>query len=93
VEEISRRLTGLIILPNPAVDHIRVKGSWEQGKEIVISIFNQAGHLVKCECINDIREGEEISMDISFLPVGLYILSAEQGNQEKTGKVIILSNH
>jgi hypothetical protein len=83
-------LTGELLYPNPAKDLVNIEFPSEMGQgEKIINIYNNPGRNIKSITIP--QNQSKTKMDISDIPVGLYMVSIS--NQEKiyqTCKLMII---
>lgn len=70
----------LIAYPNPAINFLQIKGV----NQASVKLFNVAGYLT----LQQENYNAQEKIDISNLPVGIYLLQVKQGNTIKTSKLI-----
>ncbi|MEZ5196319.1 MAG: beta-propeller fold lactonase family protein [Bacteroidales bacterium] len=71
--------------PNPAGDYINITTTDENSVDVVISLFNVQGKLMKTTGIKDI----ETIVDVTGLEMGLYILKASNKTESVSLKILI----
>jgi hypothetical protein len=82
-EELSSKL---IIYPQPATDHIIIKGDELGISPVAVSLFEISGQqLYRSEI--EIQNGE-ISLDISFLESGIYLIKLTTGNGNYISRIV-----
>jgi len=73
------------VFPNPAIDCIEIKTSFNSGQRHHIEIFNSIGKKVK-----DIWTSEiSIKLDLSSLPEGMYLIQVSNRNKKTVKKLIV----
>lgn len=73
--------TNLKIIPNPAVEYLTVCFNLSIADKTLISVTNILGHSVFSTELSSLSTGDnEISIDISNFPTGIYFLRIQSGN-------------
>jgi len=83
--------SSILVYPNPAQSQLRITipDSW-QGKSISYNVYNVHGSLLKQK--TTINSGQTELLNISDLPVGIYIIKAANGNQTSVQRIVKLNN-
>jgi hypothetical protein len=83
--------SNILVYPNPAQSQLRITipDSW-QGKSISYNIYNIHGSLLKQKITSN--AGQTELLNISDLPVGIYIIKAANGNQTSAQRIVKLNN-
>lgn len=80
---------GISAQPNPFVDQVIIKMSLAGNTEVKIKLFSTVGSLLWKHDYGMRTSGQhEIDIPLAHLPVGIYLLSAELGEQVTTVKLI-----
>jgi photosystem II stability/assembly factor-like uncharacterized protein len=86
--ELPQEALGLY--PNPANNKVSVELALENRSDVKINVRDMSGKLVKAISYNDLPAGtESLSIDVSTLKNGNYVISVIQGQEVKTGKLIV----
>lgn len=72
------------IYPNPAEDYVMLSFSENPKDDVLLQVYNSLGNTVMQLPI----ESNEYRVDISDLPIGMYIFSITSGNKMKTIKLL-----
>ncbi len=90
VEEADGRDESISLSPNPAENQISVRWTHALGSDATIHIFNAAGkEVLKEKLTADFLEGGEVSLDISSLQTGMYIVSLVSANRVVNEKLMV----
>ncbi len=86
-----KQQSSIIVYPNPAQSELRITipQNW-QGKMISYNVYNLDGNLLKQKTASNAGQTELIN--ISDLPVGIYVVKAANGNETSTQRIVKLSN-
>ncbi len=77
--------------PNPSQDVARFSYSLQESKNIIISLYDLNGSLLRSETRNHPGKGHyEISLSVSNLPSGVYFYSISAGNSQNSGKLVVM---
>jgi OmpA-OmpF porin, OOP family len=88
MNDIQRNIKQTKVYPNPVNDILHVDiSSFNPGEEVVISLINSEGHIVRNTSVK--ASDFQAIIDTSSLPSGLYMLRTTQGNQSNSTKVLI----
>ncbi len=80
----------LEIFPNPAKDQVSIALNLENRADVAINIRDINGKLVKTQNFKKLARGtKDVTLDISRLAAGSYILSLQEGTKVRTGKLIV----
>jgi hypothetical protein len=77
-----------LINPNPSEDKITIVNDELPVNEVRIE--NTSGQLVADEQTNSTMAGDEVSIDVSKLPSGLYFITTLSGDRTETGSIIVI---
>jgi hypothetical protein len=77
----------MLVFPNPASDRVQVSFPGLTGSAVV-SIIAEDGRVVQMQQVNQATATLYID-DLSDLPEGVYIVSAEQGDDRETTRLVI----
>ncbi len=78
------------IFPNPASSRVSVSLNLENRSDISLTIRDINGKLVKTQSYKKLdRETPNISFDVSRLAIGTYILTLQEGEKVRTGKLVV----
>src|SRR5690606_14985384 len=90
VVENSNKLE-LNIYPNPTSDKCSVKVSIENTTDVMITLRDINGRLVKNFNYKNVgRDVTELSLNVGSLRNGTYVISVHKGSEVSTGKLVIL---
>ena len=80
----------LELYPNPATTQVNIKLNLENRSDIKVNIRDLSGKLVKVVSLNGLEAGtEEIALPVSNLKTGNYLVTVINGQEVKTGKLIV----
>ncbi len=79
----------LTILPNPAVNIIRVRYQLSKAEPIQIKLYNITGKLIKTLTKSKPTKNNEFQIDTKFLPSGVYLLRFESIDIKVIRKLIL----
>ena len=79
----------LSVYPNPAAGALHVTCTAPAGEDIFLSLFNLAGQQVRDTRQTATSGVNRMSLDITSVPSGMYLLKAETGDKTTTAKVMI----
>lgn len=87
---LTERLTrpSLTFYPNPAKDHLTIKGEFETGA-LTWNLYNLSGQLLSQEEIELYSPSTTLGIKLPSLPAGLYLIQVRQMGQQQFGKLII----
>jgi len=87
----EEQASNIMIFPNPTHSELRISipDSW-QGKSVSYNVYNVHGSLLKQKMTNNAAQTE--LMNIADLPVGIYVIKAENGNETSTKRIVKLNN-
>ena len=81
--------TRLISYPNPATANTTVQFELAVGSDVTVNVYNLSGRLVHSAERKNMSEGtNEISIDVSSLATGTYIIKLNGGQQTASTKLI-----
>jgi hypothetical protein len=90
IEELTgNEFSGSIIFPNPAKDRAVLTVELNNQKEVTVEIYSVVGQLVKASSSEAVEGENNIQLDLSGLPAGVYLVKAKAGNKSATKKLII----
>ena len=76
-----------VFYPNPNSKELTLPGSYFKTGKLKIEAFNINGELLKV-LFEDVYSNQgDLTLDISFLPAGIYLLKSTQDNEIKTFKI------
>ncbi len=79
------------LYPVPAGDVLHLEANLSEASEVQVQIFNLAGQLVQEELPSERAVGAfEITLDVSNLPAGIFLVRLKSGDREITSKIIRL---
>jgi len=81
-------LSGIRVYPNPARDVAYINLHWNEMAPFIIRIYNLQGQVVY-RASRDAAVEHTLSVNISGLPSGQYIIKADNGKEEMTNHLII----
>lgn len=85
--DITPELNDLMLSPNPIKDVLTIKNLNKDSQILGISLYNSAGTLVSTF---DIKSEDNISLDLSGYPKGVYFISFKYANGiEKQSKIVV----
>jgi hypothetical protein len=84
-------LTGISVYPNTQQTELRfsIPQDW-QGKSLAFDLYNTHGNLLKEKTAAD--AGQTELLNISDVPVGIYLVKAVNGNETYSQKIVKLTN-
>ncbi len=71
--------------PNPASTHIYFQLSQPQKEAVQARLLDMNGRQLQSSVFKDVQAGQRLSVDISSLPAGTYMLELINGSQRATG--------
>ncbi len=77
------------LFPNPAKDFFNFTYKGNEGKELLIEIYNHIGLLVKKQEISDLQNNSQQTIKTEGLSEGIYFVKFLQEGNQKTSKLII----
>ena len=87
----NQRLKEVEVYPNPSSGKINVSIYLVKSENISLNVFDNQGNLVKAITTGNLIEGEQnIKIDLSHLPDGLYFIRLQAGKRVETVKVVLL---
>ncbi len=88
--ELSSIETSAKIYPNPAIDNVNVRLEGDVDNNVAIAIYDLTGKKILKTVKNIMFEQDkEISLNVSQIPDGVYIMEVETGNTHFTKRLII----
>jgi hypothetical protein len=78
--------TNIDVFPNPSSDVINISGILEKGVSTVVEIFDLSGKKILNKTI--INSNQDLTINVSNLPNGLFILKIRNGESIYTQKII-----
>jgi hypothetical protein len=87
----EERKSGIVVYPNPSQSELRITipDNW-QGRAVSYNIYNIHGSLLKQKTSSN--AGQTVLMNISDLPMGIYVVKAANGNETSTQRIVKLNN-
>ena len=76
------------LYPNPACNFVNIKFTHADKVPVTINVINSSGTLVRTYSANP--SAEPVSLDLSGLPNGLYLLNIQSGTQQITKKLSVI---
>lgn len=89
VDEISKPLINFSVHPNPVQNKAEVEVTIDQNTELSIRIIDITGKVCKEENAYYAKGTHQITMDVSDLPKGVYILSLKGGATIREERIVI----
>jgi len=81
----------ITISPNPSIGEIRVRYKLENKIQVNLSVLNINGKLLQIITPTKQSQGEQnIQLNLSHLPDGIYFIRLQAGDQMETAKVILI---
>ena len=90
---IAQQPSAFNIYPLPANDVLFISGKNDLKETFNISLFDALGKKVLNKKITLLNNGQKVSLRVSDIPNGLYILTIKQRNGVSTTKKIIINHH
>jgi len=88
-KEVSTTDLGLNIFPNPAIDNVNISIALEGRQDVMISVRDISGKVVKSVNYSDINQDvKQLPLSVSSLAKGTYIITLQYGKTVKTGKLV-----
>ena len=88
-EEHNRDKDNTIVYPNPAQDRLTISGGFSQTDWVNISLYDITGRLWMEQRLE--QAGDKITVDVSGIPNGMYLLELQTANSRKAFRIIIHS--
>lgn len=88
IDPILKTQSGLIVFPNPAKDEINFNFQTESEGELVVSIYNLLGTLVKSQKSRRLSGKQSIKIDLQELPAGIYLYSFRTNSKLQTERFV-----
>lgn len=82
---------GLLVYPNPASDMLNVNIIGQLGDKVTLDVYDIAGKLIKS--VNQISASgaeQRVSVPVSELPIGNYVLAARIGAKTEVAKFVVM---
>jgi hypothetical protein len=77
------------VYPNPVFDHVNISGITGKAGKIILNIYNSNGSILFQEQYNSLNSGtQEIQLNLSSYPAGMYFIQLQMGNQVIAKKII-----
>lgn len=77
------------VAPNPVVDRAQVTFSLENGASTALTVLNNLGQVVSTQNLGNLPSGtQNVSVDMSGLPAGVYMINIVSGDITGTKKVL-----
>jgi pimeloyl-ACP methyl ester carboxylesterase len=83
IDEIEMKL-----VPNPARDEVNVTVNSKNRRDVQIRVFDLLGNRVQELSLDGTNEKKTITVDVSTLPAGIYLVSATNGQSRESLKLI-----
>ena len=77
-------VSGLVIYPNPVHDLLNIHLNNEVTGKVVVAIFNMKGARMQMRELDKASWSLEVSVDVSALPAGIYLIEAMSGPNLRT---------
>jgi endonuclease/exonuclease/phosphatase family metal-dependent hydrolase len=85
-----RYATPRVTYQNPVADNLYIKVD-APVQLVDLEVYSTTGELMTSARFNDIPSGASITVDVSHLPAGIYVIRVQVGNRQPyTGKLVIL---
>ena len=92
ITNVNARITGATAYPNPAASELHIAFNLPNVAGASITITNLVGSVVETIDASQMKEGaNDITVPVSSLPTGLYLVRIQNGVSEVSQKVVI--NH
>lgn len=89
VDEIATPAIGVSVFPNPVKSSIEANVTIDQTSDVTIQLVDITGKLAKSENVHYTTGEHHLSMDVSDLPKGIYMLSIQSGNTTREERISI----
>lgn len=89
VDELSKPSLSFSVFPNPVGDTAEIDITIDQNSDMAIRLMDIAGKTVRTEKPYFIKGTHHISMDVSDLPKGVYILSVKGGATLREERIVL----
>jgi hypothetical protein len=89
VDELSKPTLSFSVFPNPVGDTAEIDITIDQNADMAIRLMDVAGKTVKTEKTYYTKGTHHLSMDVSDLPGGVYILSVKGGATLREEQILI----
>ena len=74
--------------PNPVINNLFIRFSVKEKQQINISLFNNLGHKILCAVESKNAMNDQLRVNISNLPSGIYFLRLQTGREMATRKIV-----
>ncbi len=74
--------------PNPVINNLFIRFSVKEKQQINISLFNNLGHKILCAVESKNAMSDQLRVNISNLPSGIYFLRLQTGQEMATRKIV-----
>lgn len=88
VKEISNNSLESKVYPNPTSDKVIINYSVSKPEKIYVEIYNENGGLMDCISDEAYSGRNDLEIDISKYPTGMYLFDITQDGKTKTEKVV-----
>ena len=89
VDELSKPTLSFSVFPNPVGDTAEIDITIDQNADMAIRLMDIAGKVVMTEKTYYTKGTHHLSMDVSNLPKGIYILSIKGGATVREEQIVI----
>lgn len=77
------------MFPNPAYDELTLDVRMDAEREVKVSIVDLTGRIISLNAYDLHQEQNRITMDVSALPSGMYVVRVENGKAAGSQKLTI----
>lgn len=81
--------SGFAMFPNPAYDELTLDVRMDAEREVKVSIVDLTGRIISLNAYDLHQEQNRITMDVSALPSGMYVVRVENGKAAGSQKLTI----
>ncbi len=81
--------TGFLMFPNPANTEVTLDVDMDAERQVRVSIMDITGRIVSTNSYDLYKEQSRVTMDVSALPSGMYVVRVENGKMIGTQKLTI----
>ncbi|MCF8301748.1 MAG: T9SS type A sorting domain-containing protein [Bacteroidales bacterium] len=89
IEEQAIKEQGFAIYPNPADEFATLRFNSEASNKIAVRVYNLTGKLVKELSSQKLMQKNTVTIDISSLTKGIYMVQLTNGDQSYTNKLLV----
>lgn len=88
VNDVDVNAKGFAVYPNPAFNSIAFNYKYD-GTDVNLTVRDMTGKIVHAATLKDLNGEQEMNVDVSYFPAGMYILEVVGNNEKLTSKFTV----